>query len=90
MEVLGQIIETIRAQGRYQRKLQAMTAEARVSAVILALLPPAFVAMILLFSPGYLAKLFTPGVGLIISMIAVTMYMSGILWVRKLMNSALG
>ncbi len=87
VEVLDSIIDTMRMQSQYERKLQAMTAEGRSSSRILALLPPGFVVMTYLMSPDYMLNLFEYPMGRIILVVAALLYLGGIFWVHRLTSS---
>ena len=84
IEVLESIIDTMRQQSQYERKLQAMTAEGRTSSYMLAALPPAFAGMTTLANPSYLGKLFTDPVGQSLLVLSALLYVAGLMWVRKL------
>jgi tight adherence protein B len=70
----------------YERKLMAMTAEGRSSAMILALLPPAFTLLIFIGDRKYLSQLTNSSMGHSILIIAGVMYLLGVVWVRRLVN----
>jgi tight adherence protein B len=86
IEVLETIIDTMRQQSAYERKLMAMTAEGRSSAMILALLPPAFTLLIFIGDRKYLSQLTNSSMGHSILIIAGVMYLLGVVWVRRLVN----
>jgi len=84
VEVLDSIIDTMRQQSQYERKLQAMTAEARMSSRILAGLPPTFAGFSYISNPDYIGGLFTDPAGHSMLMVAGALYITGVLWVRRL------
>jgi len=84
VEVLEQIIDGMRQQAQYARKLRAMTAEGRASAYMLAGLPPVFVGFTFLIDAGYVGQLFTPGLGYTIMVLSLTLYVLGVVWTRRL------
>jgi len=86
IEVLETIIDTMRQQSAYERKLLAMTAEGRSSATILALLPPAFTLLIFIGDRKYLMQLSDSAMGHTILIVAAIMYLLGVIWVRRLVN----
>lgn len=57
IEILGNIAETIRERGVFQQKVRALTAEARISAMILGSLPFILATLIFLVRPDYLDPL---------------------------------
>ncbi len=86
IEVLEGIIETMRMQGRYERKLRAMTAEGRSSARMLGFLPPVFVTLAFAANSSYVSILFYETGGQIILTVSVTLYIIGTVWTRRLVN----
>ncbi len=84
VEVLEQIIDTMRQQGQYERKLRALTAEARTSSRILASIPPAFALMSYFSNPMYVSSMFTDPTGRSMVVVAVLLYFTGVFWVRRL------
>ncbi len=87
VEVLSQLVDALHEQAQYARKLAAMTAESRMSANILGGLPPAFLRLLLVIAPNYVAVLFDTGGGLVVLAIALSFYAMGILWLNALLKS---
>ncbi|MDY0058413.1 MAG: type II secretion system F family protein [Myxococcota bacterium] len=88
IEIIEKIIETLRMQTQYERKLGAMTAEGKSSARMLSGLPLAFIALAYLADPGYIGMLFTDPIGQKLLIVSVTLWCVGILWTRKLISPA--
>ncbi|MEE2758157.1 MAG: type II secretion system F family protein [Myxococcota bacterium] len=86
VEVLEQLVEALHEQSQYARKLAAMTAEGRMSARILCGLPPVFLGLTAMAAPDYVGGLLNAGAGIAILLVAITLYVSGVLWVRKLVD----
>jgi tight adherence protein B len=86
IEVLESIIDTMRAQSQYERKLMAMTAEGRSSSRMLGGLPIVFIGLTYLADPGYIGKLVTDPLGQFLSVIALALYLVGMFWIRRLVN----
>ena len=84
VEVIESIIDTMRQQSAYAQKLQAMTAEGRSSALILAMLPPAFAGLSYVADPGYAKRLYTDSMGQLLLLVAVAFYLTGVMWTRRL------
>jgi len=63
IEILGNISKTIRDRFVFEAKVRALTAEARISAIILGSLPFAILGLITWMRPGYLAPLWTDPLG---------------------------
>lgn len=86
IEVLESIIDTMRQQAQYARKLSAMTAEGRSSARTLSLLPPGFTMMAYLADPGYIGRLITDSLGQMLLLLAFILWILGVVWVRRLVK----
>lgn len=86
IEVLESIVDTMRAQGQYARKLNAMTAEGRSSARTLAMLPPGFATIAYLAEPSYISNLLNDSLGRMMLFMAVLLWVLGVIWVRRLVK----
>ncbi|MBM4319154.1 MAG: hypothetical protein FJ125_04150 [Deltaproteobacteria bacterium] len=86
IEIIERIIETLRMQSQYERKLGAMTAEGKSSARMLGGLPLAFIALAYLADPSYTGILFVHPVGQKLLAASLTLWLIGILWTRKLIT----
>lgn len=86
IEVLEAIIDTMRQRTQYERKLQAMTAEGRSSSRMLGGLPIVFVSLAYLADPTYVGRLFTDPLGNVLLGVAGSLYLIGMVWIRKLVN----
>ena len=86
IEVLESIIDTMRQQTQYERKLQAMTAEGRSSSRMLGGLPVVFVLLAWLADPTYIGKLISNPLGQGMAIAALALYVLGMLWIRRLVN----
>ncbi|MDV3428806.1 MAG: type II secretion system F family protein, partial [Bacillota bacterium] len=85
-EVLDSISSTIRERVKVKRDLKTMTAQGRLSAVIVSLMPFAMAAIISIINPGYLNVLFTTLMGKIMIIFGITFEIAGILILIKLVN----
>lgn len=83
VEIIEKIAETIRSRYRFYGKLRALTAEGRVSAVVIGVLP--FVAGLATFlvNPAYMSALFTTSLGKIFLLHAVASWVLGVVLLRK-------
>ena len=85
---LAEIIETIarliRERFRLEGKIKTLTAEGRLSALILSVLPFAIVFVLLLINPEYMSSLFAEPMGRIMAGIAILMMLFGILVMRRM------
>jgi tight adherence protein B len=85
-ELLDKTCDTLRKRFRFQRKVKTITAEARMSAWVLALLPLAVFLGIAIKSPDYIKPLFTTENGHFLLGIQLTLETIGALWVRSQIN----
>lgn len=85
IHVIERIVENARARASYNARLRALTAEGRQSAKLLSALPAIFAILTISVDPMYLETLRTRG-GMTIAMIAVGMWIAGVLWTRRLVR----
>jgi tight adherence protein B len=85
-EVLATVSHTIRERNQIRRQVGALSAEGKLSALVLMALPVGVAAFLLVSSPGYLAP-FTSGlVGYGMLAVAGVMMLIGALWLRKVVS----
>ena len=86
-ELLEQTRDILRMRDRMREKVRSMTAQARLQAVVLTLMPPAFAAVLSLMDPGYIPTLFgsTPGKAILVA-VSVLLAM-GWLVIRKILSA---
>lgn len=87
VEVLERIKKTLDAGITYTLKLQAMTGDARTSANILGGLPGLFMVGAAILNPGYFNEFFETRLGVTLFSMFLTLWLSGLFWVRQLMKS---
>ncbi|MCL5291690.1 MAG: type II secretion system F family protein [Actinobacteria bacterium] len=85
-EILEILADTIRERDRISRQVKVLTAEGRLSAVILFLLPFAVSLLLLIINPAYLLLLFTHKLGVTMVGLAVLMLAAGGLWLKKIVT----
>ncbi|MBR3258876.1 MAG: type II secretion system F family protein [Eggerthellaceae bacterium] len=68
------------------RQLKVQTAQARLSARVVTVLPFALLAVLSLLSPGFLDPLFDSPVGWIVLGFAILLQVGGIVWVRSILR----
>jgi tight adherence protein B len=85
-EVLGNISRLIRARLRLLAQVRVMSAEGRMSAWILGLLPLGVLLLMVLTNPVYVKVLWTDPVGVRLMWYALGMAVVGVLWMRKLIR----
>ena len=82
-EVLDGVAGTIRERGQIRRHVAALSAEGRLSAVILILLPFLVGGFLLLTNPGYLAPFVENPIGIVLIVVGVMMLLIGGFWLKK-------
>jgi tight adherence protein B len=85
-EILRIVAETLRERAYLRRQIKTLSAEGRLSAVIIAALPPLFLLYLVLVRPDYATLLFTDPLGIIMLVVAVVLQVLGVLWMRKIVN----
>lgn len=85
-EALGNLSRVLRDRKKMKDKVQALSMEAKASAVIIGALPFLIAGLIYLSSPSYLMILFTTTAGNIIIGVSLFWMSLGILVMRKMMN----
>ena len=85
-EVLDNISETIREREKIKNELKTLTAQGRLSGIILMLIPIFLGVTIYLFNKEYILLLFTTSIGLIMVAAAVLSELLGLLMIRKIIN----
>lgn len=85
-EVLDNVAETIRTRERVRRQVSALSAEGRVSAWILLVLPFPLFFWQLLVNRDYTLLLFTTTLGRMIFASAIVLLVLGAIWMRKIVR----
>ena len=85
-EILDNVAETLRERATMRRQIRVLTAEGRLSAWVLALLPFAIALYMFAVNPGYVTLLFTSQIGLIMLGTGGVLLVLGILWMRKIVD----
>lgn len=80
-EVLDQVGKTIRQRNEIRRQVRALSAEGRLSAVVLVTLPIAVFLFLALVQPGYVTVFFTNPIGIIALIVAILLLILGAIWV---------
>jgi tight adherence protein B len=83
-EVLGTVSQTIRDRYTLKRQIRALSAEGRLSSLILTMLPLVLFVALLALNPVFLAPLYTTRIGLLLLGGAAVLMCIGVLWMRKL------
>jgi tight adherence protein B len=85
-EVLEILADTIRDRDRVKRQIKTLTAEGRLSALILIILPFFQAFLLFLVNPTYMSLLFTTGIGLLMVLAAIVLMLLGGLWLKKIVS----
>ncbi len=85
-EILEQIAKVIRGRFRFQRRIRTLSAEGRMSAWILALVPLFLVAAMMTSSPDYLPMLFEDPFGRRVVAFAVVWAAIGVFFIRRIIR----
>lgn len=85
-EVLGKISEVLRGRAKFQRRLRTLTAEGRMSAWMLSLMPFVLSGVLSLTSPGYLPMLFGDPTGMKLVLGALTLMAVGVIWISRIVR----
>jgi tight adherence protein B len=85
-EILDQIAGVVRGRFKFERKVRTLSAEGRVSAWVLSLVPLALTAMLSITNPNYLPILLTVPLGHKLIYASVALAVLGIFWIRRLIR----
>jgi len=82
--VLETIVQTIRDRNKIQRQVQTLTAQGKLSGLIIGLLPVGITLILYLIQPDYIGTLFHNPIGLIMVTAAVVLGGIGLAMIRKI------
>ena len=85
-ELLQTVGETMIERERLRRDVKSLTAEGRVSAIVLGVMPPALGAIFYVTNPTYMKVLFTHLGGQIALAVATVMMVVGFFWMKKVVD----
>ncbi len=85
-EVLDSIAATIRERIKLKGDIKTLTAQGRVSGLIISVLPILLATVIFLINPGYIKTLFEHPLGQTMLVSSAVGMVSGFIWVRKIVN----
>lgn len=85
-ELLSRCRDILRAKTQQEERMRSMTAQARLQALVLTLLPPGFIAVLSQVDPEYLDRCRRTGAGKSILAIALALQVIGWLSIRKIMT----
>jgi tight adherence protein B len=85
-EILETVAATMRERVRIRGEIQTLTAQQRMTGMVIGLLPVGVGALFLLISPDYISLLFTETIGRVMLAIAVIMELIGLLVIRRILS----
>ena len=85
-EVLQTAAETMLHRNRLRREMKALTAEGRISAIVLGAMPFLLFAFLFTTNRDYLEPLFERTPGIIAMVGAVVLLLAGILWLTRIVK----
>ncbi len=84
--LLTTVSNTLREREMVRRQIKVLSAEGRLSAIILVALPFVLAGYISVVNPGYIQQLFDETVGKIMIAVGLVLMTIGILWMRKIIK----
>jgi tight adherence protein B len=85
-EIIDSVNSTIRDRNQIRRRIRALSAEGRISAVILVILPFALALIISLINPGYVSELTDTSTGRMLIAFAIGAMVVGVIWIRRIVT----
>jgi len=85
-EVLDSIAHTIRERVRIKGEISTLTAEGKLTAIILSLLPPGVAGALALLNPAFIATLVEETIGLVLIAVAIVLQIIGVIVIRKIVS----
>lgn len=85
-DVLDQVGQTIRERSQIRGQVKALSAEGKISALVLMLLPLVITGALMLISPGYMDRMVQTPLGLVMTGVAALLLTAGGLWLRKVVQ----
>lgn len=84
VEILETVSDTIEEEDRLRRDIKSVTADGRLSAMVLMGMPPVMLLLVSLLSPGYASPLVNDPVGRMMAIVGITLGLIGWKWLRSL------
>lgn len=85
-EILDRISGILRMRHRFRRRLRTLTAEGRMSAWILVLMPFVLALVLTVVAPDYLPMLFEDEFGIKLILVALAVMTLGVIWIRRIIR----
>lgn len=85
-EILDTVADTIRDRTRIRRQVTALSAEGRISAWVLMVLPFALAGIVSVTNPAYLEPLFDSTTGYVLIAVGAALLAAGAVWLRRIIK----
>jgi tight adherence protein B len=85
-ELLDTVAETMTHRERLRREVKSLTAEGRMSAIVLSIFPPAFGLMLFMLQPDYMKLLFQETIGIICLVGGGILSVIGWFWLARIVK----
>jgi tight adherence protein B len=85
-DILDSVTATVRDRQLIRRRVQTLSAEGRMTGVVLSLLPFVLLIAVTLLNPAYISELFETGAGQLLLLIGAVAMGTGIFWMRKIVS----
>lgn len=85
-EVLDKISSVLRGRFRFQRRVKTLSAEGRISAWVLALIPFVMFVLISFLKPDYFTPMFADPIGKNLIILGLVLLVVGSFWIRKMIR----
>ena len=85
-ELLDTVAETMTHRERLRREIKSLTAEGRMSAIVLSIFPPGFALMLFVLQPGYMNLLFEETIGIICVIGGAILSVVGWFWLARIVK----
>lgn len=85
-EILDAVNETIRDRNRIRRRIKSLSAEGRISAVILSMIPIVLAILITFINPSYIGELPDTGMGQLLIVFGIIAWLGAVLWMRRIVR----
>lgn len=85
-EILDAVNETIRDRNRIRRRIKSLSAEGRISAIILSVIPIALAIIITFINPRYIGELPQTGAGQVLIVVGIVAWVIAVFWMRRIVR----
>jgi tight adherence protein B len=85
-ELLDIVADTMNARSRLRQEAHTLTAEGRIGAIVISLLPVAIGLFVYSVNPGYLSPLFHTGTGKLMFYGCLGLALAGMVWLRQVVK----